>query len=259
MIPALLEITGRSIVVIDPKGELAAVTAAWRRTVSDVVVLNPFGLHVGQYPDLASAGFNPLASLDPLAPTFYDDAKGLAEALIVVEGDPQRHFPESARGLITAAIMWERKLHGENASLKRVRMMLTEREQLETIDGERVPVAGLRYIAKMMSDAASQFPDHGGWQIASLASRFAAEFSNETRGIQSTLDTQTGWILSDPLAGDLERNGIDFRALKQKPSTVYVTLPGERLREHATWLRLVIAWALRTLLAGRRAGAVHHG
>src|ERR1700729_2096853 len=49
LIPALLQMSGRSMVVIDPKGELAAVTAAWRRTVGDVVVLNPFGLHVGQY------------------------------------------------------------------------------------------------------------------------------------------------------------------------------------------------------------------
>jgi type IV secretion system protein VirD4 len=247
LIPALLEITGRSIVVIDPKGELAAVTAEWRRTVSDVVVLNPFGLHVGRYPDLTSSGFNPLASLDETARTFYDDAKGLAEALITVEGDMQRHFPESARGLITAAIMWERKRHGDNASLKQVRMMLTERERWDERNGQRVLTAGLRRTAEIMTDVARQFPDQGGWQIASLASRFVEEFNNETRGVQSTIDTQTGWILSEPLAGDLERNGIDFRSLKQKPSTVYVILPGERLREHSTWLRLVIAWALRGL------------
>ncbi|MBV9825333.1 MAG: type IV secretory system conjugative DNA transfer family protein [Alphaproteobacteria bacterium] len=248
LIPALLQMAGRSIVVIDPKGELAAVTAAWRRTLGDVVVLNPFGLHVGQYPDLASAGFNPLASLDENAPTFYDDAKGLAEALITVEGDPQRHFPESARGLITGAIMWERRLNADQASLKHVRMMLTEREEWSDAgDGKRHLVRGLRRTAELMCEAAKQFPDQGGWQIASLAARFVDEFSNETRGIQSTLDTQTGWILSEPLASDLERNGIDFRRLKQKPSTVYVILPGERLREHAIWLRLVIAWALRGL------------
>lgn len=202
---------------------------------------------MGKYPDLASAGFNPLASLDETAPTFYDDANGLAEALITVEGDSQRHFPESARGLIAAAIMWERKLHGDRASLKRVRMMLTERERWEQKGDERVLVAGLRRVAELMTDAAQKFPDQGGWQIASLASRFVEEFSNETRGIQSTLDTQTGWILSDSLAGYLERNGIDFRSLKQKPSTVYAILPGERLREHSVWLRLVIAWALRGL------------
>ena len=42
LIPNLLTIKDRSIVVIDPKGELAAVTADYRRTVSEVVMLNPF-------------------------------------------------------------------------------------------------------------------------------------------------------------------------------------------------------------------------
>ena len=42
LIPNLLSIKDRSIVVIDPKGELAAVTADYRRTVGDVVMLNPF-------------------------------------------------------------------------------------------------------------------------------------------------------------------------------------------------------------------------
>ena len=61
----LLSIKDRSIVVIDPKGELAAVTAAYRRTVGDVVMLNPFNV-LG----LGSAGFNPLAMLDPKSPEF---------------------------------------------------------------------------------------------------------------------------------------------------------------------------------------------
>ena len=56
LIPNLLTIKDRSIVVIDPKGELAAVTADYRRTVGDVVMLNPFNV-LG----LGSAGFNPLA------------------------------------------------------------------------------------------------------------------------------------------------------------------------------------------------------
>ncbi|MGH6845930.1 MAG: type IV secretory system conjugative DNA transfer family protein [Methylocella sp.] len=59
LIPALLELANRSLVVIDPKAELAAVTAAWRRTVSEVVILNPFGLLTREYPVLQSAGFNP--------------------------------------------------------------------------------------------------------------------------------------------------------------------------------------------------------
>ena len=60
LIPNLLSITDRSIVVVDPKGELAAVTADYRRTVGEVVILNPFNV-LG----LGSDGFNPLALLDP--------------------------------------------------------------------------------------------------------------------------------------------------------------------------------------------------
>lgn len=247
LIPTLLELENRSIVVIDPKGELAAVTAPWRRTVSDVVILNPFGLLTQQCPDLQSAGFNPLASLEPSSTTFYDDVAGLAEALIRVEGDAQRHFPESARGLVAAAIMWECKLHGREASLQRVRVMLTEREEWAMVGGERRLVRGLRRTAELMCDAADKFPDRGGWQIASLASRFIQEFNNETSGVRSTADTQTAWMLSEPMIGDLARDGVDFRALKQRPCTVYVTLPAERLRTHGVWLRLVIVSALRAL------------
>src|ERR1700681_4569969 len=76
LIPNLLSIDDRSIIVIDPKGELAAVTAEYRRTVSDVVLLNPFNV-LG----LGSEGFNPLAALDPNSNHFYDDTAVLGEAL----------------------------------------------------------------------------------------------------------------------------------------------------------------------------------
>ena len=58
LIPNLLSINDRSLVVIDPKGEPAAVTAGHRRTIGDVVMLNPFDV-LG----LGSSGFNPLDTL----------------------------------------------------------------------------------------------------------------------------------------------------------------------------------------------------
>src|ERR1700726_4022169 len=125
LIPNLLTIKDRSIVVVDPKGELAAVTADYRRKVSDVVMLNPFDV-LG----LCSEGFNPLAALDPQSPYFYDDAAALGEALIKVESkDP--HWSESAQGLIVALIMWEKLQNGDKANLENVREMLTEPERVE--------------------------------------------------------------------------------------------------------------------------------
>ncbi|MGD0109654.1 MAG: type IV secretory system conjugative DNA transfer family protein [Rhodopila sp.] len=45
--PMLLDEPGeRSFIVIDPKLEVAAITARYRRSVSDVVIINPYGLLV---------------------------------------------------------------------------------------------------------------------------------------------------------------------------------------------------------------------
>jgi type IV secretion system protein VirD4 len=97
-----------STVSIDPSGQNAAVCAEARRTAAknDVLCLNPFGLHVGRYPDLESAGCNPLANIDPRSPLFFQECQAVADALIKIESkDP--HWSESARGLITGIIMWE--------------------------------------------------------------------------------------------------------------------------------------------------------
>jgi type IV secretion system protein VirD4 len=239
LIPNLLSINDRSLVVIDPKGELAAVTASYRRTIGDVVMLNPFNA-LG----LGSVGFNPLATLDPTSPNFYDDAAALGEALIKLEGkDP--HWSESAQGLIVALIMWEKINNGDKANLENVREMLTEPDRWESYIGddgkphERL-IGGLRFTATQMAI-------DGGYEIASLSSRFAGRETNELASIRSTGDTQTRWLLSKPMRDDLKKPGIDFRKLKDKPTTVYVILPAERMRTHSTWLRLVVVSALRAL------------
>lgn len=220
-IPNLLRLTGLSIISIDPKGQNAAVTARWRRTVGDVVVLNPLNL-LG----LGSAGFNPLVGVRS-----FEDAASIAEALIRIEGnDP--HWTESARGLLLALIIWEvTTAYGAKRlpSLENVRGMLT---------------GDLPAIAKRMVAS-------GNFQIASLAGRFMGD-SRELDSIKSTADTQTRWLLSTPMRHDLAKNGVDFARLKDRPTTVYVILPAELLETYSVWLRLVTTCALNALY--RRGG-----
>lgn len=236
LVPNLLRLERKSLVVIDPKGELAAITAAHRRQVSQVVILNPFNLL-----DMASAGFNPLATLDPDSDTFMDDAAGVGEALIKVEErDP--HWSESAQGLIVGLLMWEvqqARREGRAPLLENVRQLLTEPDEYELIDGKRRLIKGLRITAARMCD-------QGGFEIESLIGRFLRD-TDEIASIQSTADRQTSWILSRPMRADLARNGINFADLKCRPVTVYVVLPAERMRTHSVWLRLVIVTALRSL------------
>jgi type IV secretion system protein VirD4 len=268
LVPNLLSIVGKSIVVIDPKGQLAAMTAKFRHQAGDdVKIIDPFGVlaevvreRPGEYRYLIendlvkSCGFNPLAALHPDSPNFYDDAAVIADALIKIpEREP--HWAESAQGLLAGLLMWERLNEGKNANLEHVRFMLTEADehrpfQDETGKWRKEHVAGLNITAdKMVKE--------GGFEIASLAARFSAEHTtNEMASVRSTADTQTRWMLSRPMREDLKKNGVDFRKLKtgDRPMTVYVILPANFLETHSIWLRLVVSEALRANMTtgGRR-------
>lgn len=251
----------RSVIVIDPKGELAAICAMARHKMhgpGSVKILDPFGKleeavgrsaehgYLRKHGLIESVGFNPLAALnagtrDMPNPNFYDEAAALGEALIQIEKkDP--HWTESAQGLVTAMVMWEvvrEKKPDEVANLENVRRMLTEGDTTQTLDGVRYVTGGLTVTARqMVAD--------GGYQIASLAGRFT-EQRNELASIRSAADTQTRWLLSERIRMDLKKPGLDFRELKRTPQTVFVILPAERMRTHCVWLRLVIVSALRAL------------
>lgn len=269
LVPNLLSIVGKSIVVIDPKGQLAAMTAKFRHQAGDdVKIIDPFGVvadivnndpqdryrYLRENGLVESVGFNPVASLDPDAPNFYEDAAVISEALIKV---PQHepHWAESAQGLVTGLVMWERMDRGAQADLENVRRMLTEADQFAGSDRAAKQTHGLAMTAAKMV-ARGEHPDGKGFEIASLAARFAAEHaSDEMESVRSTADTQTRWLLSRPMRADLKKRGVDFRKLKtgDRPMTVYVVVPAGYLETHSVWLRLVVSEALRAnLTAGGR-------
>src|SRR5271170_922858 len=197
------------------------------------------GLHVKQYPDLQSVGHNPMAALDPNNPSrFFMRSVAIAEAMIAVEGDGQKFFPESARGLITWLIMYVRLRDGVQGHLGTVRDLLTE-EEITGKDDQ--PIKGLRATAARA--VATGHP-----RIASLAARFMKESRSNT-DVVATADTQTRWLLDDLMRADLAKNGIDFATLKDAPAkTVFLIIPaGTELEFFGVWLRVVIAGALDAL------------
>jgi type IV secretion system protein VirD4 len=264
---------GRSVVVIDPKGELAAVCAACRHWMENgrpgsVKILDPFGKlrevagnsaehkYLVENGLLDSEGFNPLAALDPQSDAFYDDAAAIGEALIKIEvKDP--HWTESAQGLVTGLVMWEvvrPKRPGEIASLEHVRKILTEPDGYDENDPKNKDlVRGLRSSARQIVEACGERDERGdlkikaGYEIASLLGRFTRK-SKELASVQSAADTQTRWLLSRRIRDDLNKeSGINFRNIRNTPTTVFVILPAERMRTHSVWLRLVVVSVLRAM------------
>ena len=249
LLPNLADLTDWSVIVVDPKGELAHMTGMHRsQNGRRIIVLNPFNAF-----GIPSTGFNPIAALDRRHEEFPDDAMGLAEALIRVEGK-EPHFSQSAQDLVCALIMYVRiVLRDPDPSLADVRAMLGQsssslrnmvasRSVDFTRPGENKPrtIPGMKAAAIIANCPELEFK----------AARFE-DLNAENRELQSVVSTaltQTRWLDSRPVKEDLRKPAIDFGILKQEPATVYLILPARRLGTHSTWLRLMIASIMQPLM-----------
>jgi len=233
IVPNLAELR-RSILVIDPKGEALSIVGRRRAKLGRLVVINPFGVFADKFPHMKSHGFNPLACLDPKSDNFADDATGIAEALVRIEGsDP--HWSNSAQELVAALVCWEVIKHGREATLGHVRHMLTE--PFAKLGDQ--PIGLFKTILDMLE---SGYP-----ALQSKAGRFT-QATREIHAIVSTAITQTRFLDSPPVRRDLAQGTFDFADMKREIVSVFMVLPADRLQTHANLLRLVVTSALRALL-----------
>jgi len=249
LLTTLLSMQGsRSVFVIDPAGELAAVTAEWRRKVSRVVILNPFGVLTQYFGDLQGSCFAPLASLDPESDNFDKDAALLGEALVTVNPDSKEpHWDESARALVTAIIMYVvliARKHGQLPTMARVRELLASAS--EPPSKEHPEGKGIPKLARVMMRA-------GRPGLRNLAAQFT-EWHGEIKSIRSNALRQTKGFDIPQIARSMEQNDFDFADFKRTPTTVYLIIPPDEMSEHAKYLRLVLTSAIRASMRPREEG-----
>jgi type IV secretion system protein VirD4 len=234
IIPNLLEYPG-SILAIDPKGENAARTKNRRERGSknikqglgqDVYVLDPF--EVSGHP---TSSFNPLAMINPAADTAVDDAALVAEALVIQEEGPGRHFSSAARNFLRGLILYVCcEEQPEERNLLRLRQFLT-------LDAE-----GFKLLLEAM-----QATDDCSGVIRRAANSMAGKSENERSGVLSTAIEQTDFLDSPALARCLARSDFHLANLKRKPTTVYLCLPAARMATHSRWLRIIINLAMEAM------------
>jgi len=244
--PELIRDTDRSIVVVDPKGELAKWTAAHRAKFGQVFAIDPFGL-LEQMPDLRlpSAGYNPMRWLDPTSEDFVDDATAVAEAICPVESQRDPHFEQGAQDIVTGLIMY-RRIVDKDAGLTSIRADLarTPAAWRDLLLGDEM---GNTKEGKLCAFMVADMHD-----VPALWTKLAElqSFSSDDRELNAFIrsaKTHTNFLDSPPVGRDLARPGVDFGRLKHGPITVYLVLPPVRLVTHAKWLRLVIAGAIEAL------------
>jgi type IV secretion system protein VirD4 len=239
IIPNLLTYRG-SVLVVDPKGENAWVTAAHRRQAlgQNISILDPWGEVNRRYGAMAGvsepiARFNPLSILDPGSDEYVDDLAYLADSIIISQSTRDPHWDESARELVAGlmAFVVESPAYREDASLGLVRALLS-------LPGPELRVA--------IRDAMA----FGAGSIArTKLARFEAD-TPEINSVMSTARTQTAFLDSEVLSRNMEASNFSFDDLCRGNTTIYLVLPPEKLETYARWLRLMVSIAIRAVSRG---------
>lgn len=226
IVPNLLTYPG-SVLVIDPKGENAAITARRRRELGQTVhVLNPWGLC-----GLESAAFNPLDFVANAPPEeAYDNARLVADALVLPGASSDAYWTEEAKSLLTGMILYVCTAEGETPTLGRVRALLTlHREDFVAL------------LARMsVSEAAAGL-------VARAANRQLQKADREASSVVSMAQQSTDIFDSPNIARVTEHSTFSFADLKASPTSVYLVLPSARIPSYGRWLRLMVSMALTAL------------
>jgi type IV secretion system protein VirD4 len=237
IVPNLLTYDG-SIVAIDPKGELAAITARARREKGQkVVILDPFDTSKSG----ADGSFNPLDMLDITSETVIDDAGLIADALII-GSEREPHFTDTARILVKLILLFALTLPKEDRTLVTVYRLISGADKRLRDIAERSEgrVKGSAALFALLGTCRDLFDGI----VAGMAENFAQMADRELAGVLSTARTQLEFLGSKTMERVLQSSDFTLSELKTKKVTLYLCLPGMNMGTHARWLRVILNLAL---------------
>lgn len=241
LIPNLLLYPG-SALVIDPKGELAQITASRRGHGSsrvrhglgqDVFVFDPEDIVVG----LARASWNPLAELELTDPHLFGAVTRIAYALVPPAPSSRgedEFFLNQARDLLGAFILHVLTTEPpERHHLIHVRRLITQGDG--ELYGLVLDECRRRGTASPFADAfeatlhfMAENPAHGG-KVAGIAQRLIATADVTRSGILSTLTEKTSFLDQYSMEKSLQRSDFRLADLKLRPTTIYVCIKATSL------------------------------
>jgi len=226
-----------SWVVIDPKGENAAVTKRCQQGMGqNVVILNPWELISDAVGETQS--YNPLDLLsDKTSPNLVDDAYIIAEMIIpIVPEEEDKFFSDCARSALTGLI-----LHLVTSCEKKDRTLVTLWQWLRNSEAD---------WGTLLEDMAVNDDAVNGDIIKSSANEILRMMAtgDKTWGIIfATLLQGTDFIKSPALSKSLA-SGFDPYELADGKTTLYVIIPADKLKSHSRWLRLIVTTTMRAVI-----------
>lgn len=235
VIPNLLLYEG-NVVVVDPKGENYAVTARTRKDMGhQVVCLDPFNVcqEVMNETGEIKGNFNPLDLIDTSSENFADEAKILADLLVLrtgTEKDP--HWDDKSRAILSGLLMYvaftapKNKRHlGEVRDL----VMAPEKKWGELIQKMSTSTQADGLIAR----------------TAVMIERMAGE---ERMSVFSAMERHTEFLDSRPVVRSLSESSFNLQDIKNGKLSLYLVLPPAELAMYSRLLRVWIGACIRAMV-----------
>lgn len=241
LIPNLLTYPG-SVLVIDPKGDLASETAAFRAKVlgQKVFLLDPFGAAGAS--EFASS-FNPLQWIDPSdIDGMIVAASLIADALILMTSEQDPHWSETGKQFLEAVILYV-LLSADYAG----RRDLATVHRIITTDSED------DVFAERMGTCTGA---HGA--VAAGAMAFYSKSEKERSGVISTARRHLHFLGYPKMQRVLRDGPFDLGMLQREPVTLYLSLPAMMMGTCAGWLRLFVNLTLNAFEANQRRRDFQH-
>lgn len=226
----------QTVVVVDPKGEIASLLGPVFQTPfatrPNVLLLDPWDqCGTGQ-----TASLNVLSEITADNPNYVDDARALADAMIIPSGAENTHWDNAARNFLTSILLYV-ALHPDEKGkrdLIRVRDLVTLTWAMpKAYTGPKRPTLSELVFKLLDSELAGGAVKRG---FTSLMNREDKERS----GIISSIERDTAWIDSPQAAKVLRGNSLDMKEAAVGGNKYFVVLPPEYFMTHRAWLRLMV-------------------
>ena len=242
IIPNLLFYRG-SMLVIDPKGELASITARRRAQGlhQKVYVLDPFE-RTADWVNPYKASFNPMTMLTLQNKNIVEDAGLIADALVVPSGGDV-HWDESAKNFIEGVILHVATCPAYNDK----RNLITVRHVL--MNGTKITHAGKTEEGMDGLHVEMMANQELGGIISSAAVDLFEKPPNEMGSVLSSVRRHTAFLGFPAMRSVLEGHDFDLTDMKtaREGVTVYLCLPAGRMGTCNRWLRLFVNLALEAM------------
>lgn len=234
IIPTLLRYVAGSALVIDPKGENAAITARARASMfkNKVHIVNPWGVLDATFQKLGlqAATYNPLDILDRTDPNVVATAQAMAAAICPEQkGGKDAYWSNAAASVLTAVLLWLTDQPGEQKTLGRAR---------EIVSLSRANFK--QYLSKM---AASEAFDGA---IREHAAPFVDLAGETYSGVMSNLGQHTKFLSDPRIKKATATSSFSMMDLLKSATTLYLVIPPDLIKTQRTWLRLLITAGMQT-------------